>query len=325
MGRPQAETIARTIFFDTLANSKIGRLATLTALTAGFSAIAAPKGVSGTEAKTPAVKCSVSELAVSTVGKLTVNGVCRKGGKSIPSQARVTYTGHDNDNYACGTTKATLRGKNLSLVPSGMDEIEVTARYLPKGKFAHVISHAKRLTANLVGDPNLQCGKPINLPPPSVLCDRSEWPPYGWPASLVANCGQPVRGGLAFSSPMTLVEGILSAGHVVSPSGRCVFGPWNDPPQYGLPDQRLLCSDDVGGEVYLAYGLVADSQGKICPDSLVPAYAGQRRMDIPKTWKGTLYIVAAVDSYARWSTTRNRIGGESQTARFELQGSQEPC
>gem|GEM_PF-4062855 len=291
-------------------------------LMTGGSSAALAKGQSPTAAHPT---CVVKQININPAGHVTVRGGCSLRGKSILSRPHYSYTSVDTDKYSCGlTTGMVVKGSKFVLRPKGAAAASGNVRYLPQGKYRRLASRAKPFQATMAGSGDLQCGKPVNLPPSEVLCDRSQWPLFGWPPAVVANCGQPVRSGLAFSDLTTLVDGVLTAGHVVSPSGRCAFGPWNHP-DFDQPGLRLLCSDDVGAEVVLAYGLIADSQGNFCPDSLQPTYNGQRKMDIPKTWKGTLYIVAAVDSYANWSTTHDRIGRESQTMMFKLQGSQEAC
>lgn len=188
----------------------------------------------------------------------------------------------------------------------------------------------------LKGSPDLQCGKPVNLPAASVLCDRSQWPDGGW-GSPTPNCGAPgpARGapakpGIAFTTPPQYdpQTGVVSVGHIVSTSGRCRYLPWNDdlgfgPFQsyFGTPFNRWLLRCADGTDVQASFGniWISNRAGYSCQVYGAP-YSGQRRIQIPLDWAGTLWVLVWIIS-----GEAGYAASESATARFQITGTQYQC
>lgn len=281
-----------------------------------------------------AALCVTTSVEASPSGAVSSRGYCVVSGRKVASKPVYTYAAKDMDNYSCGA----VSGSRASFVvqPSGAAAASGTIRYVPKGQHGKVKYKGKAFTLTSSNpSPDLQCGKldPYKLPLASTLCPVNK--PNPLPGFAVINCGQRVIGGLAFSSPITFVDGTLKVPHVVSPSGRCYYGPWQDgnpgpgPFTDGLGGtfirQRLLCSDGSGAEVSLSAVILAAPNGDGCVDVIGP-WGGERSIAISPSLNlgGLVYVAVVLVSYSNMAA-ETKLGIESATAVFPLPGTKPPC
>jgi hypothetical protein len=284
--------------------------------------------------------CAVTSVNVSSAGLLIAKGGCRVGARAVPAKLSVSYVGYDTDGFSCGLASS-IGGTSLRLAPVGIAKSAGSVRFVPKIRGRYV-SKAKKFSAVLTGSADLQCGKPVNLPPESVLCDRSQWPDGGW-GTPTPNCGVSV-GDYAFASlprfdPQT---GTFSAPHVVSPAGHCTYRPWTDSlgpgpfemrDGYAVPSgsspngnpgivfKRWLLDCGSGNVVQVSIEgfWLSDSGGHACAWRNV-GYSAQRWVTIPTSWSGTAWGLVSVEvGEAGFAAI------ETATLRFRLPGTQYQC
>lgn len=270
-------------------------------------------------------KCVITKVSVnSESGAVAASGRCVLKGKRVPVKWLTSYRTYDHDGYICGTSSTRGSSRVFRIQPQVAHRAVARINLHPrsgKGK-------ASRLVHVKLGGSNLQCGKPVNLPPASVLCSWQT----PWPGQVdFANCGIP-NTMAAWKTAPTLTGNKVSSGHVTTRSGLCrvttdrigreraYAGEWLG---YRIQEEHATCIDGMYFRIRLLLVAMTNPAGSFCWGG--PRINMLRSFSVPPSWGGKLHVAFALSGIDGHGTSDPKFSYQSQSATFDLPGTEDGC
>lgn len=289
-----------------------------------------------------AVRCQFGTVSISAqTGTVSATVHCASGGSAVTPSMSYAYSAYDVRSNLCGTRPRTGQGLTFDISPPGAARVEVVFRAAVSG---HVFT--TQANANL-GGTGAECARLTGGLAPSAVCawgtDAQTFPcgspyrvngvdapyqqnrPATWPTAMTCQ----------WSTPPTLRNGTVSAGHIACGSGvYCWSAPLDPREQHPYTDwlgQHLTntewkCSD--GTTMYPALALSAYPPGsqQTCSGEPYDYIRGQldtakvhiTRFQLPMDWGGRLGV-----TFFLYVAGKNVW--EQEDALFDIPGTASPC
>lgn len=294
----------------------------------------------------PSVTCSIRSIksgAAST--SIAARGGCTSHGRAAATNWTYSYVEYDANDSACGSgptrgagSHFQIRGPDSVLHLGDLYRLSVTFKLAAKG--ASPVIRTKVFTP---GGKNRLCSTPaeVTVPSPATLCTGvfapSTLPPF-YPDVPSTPCGSPSSpNACAFTGPITMSHGLVSMGSVACPTRNCAIRPIKGTPRraylgYDHAAVEIGCTHNIQASIVIGGVQLVTPSGRTCgglDGYYIPIDAfGARSFRVPASWGGAFSVAWSINTHDRNLQPPDsgyRIGGDWESATFNLGGSSDGC